>query len=85
MMFHPCFFDSAQRSSTCAIKALQPWHFRIGPAASSIDNLSGPRFAESALPIKHLRAAMFPCLCEPVVAFLHSIGVQGDIFCSGVQ
>ena len=63
----------------------QPWHFRIDPAASSIDTLSGPRFAESALPIKHLRAAMFPCLCEPVVAFLHSIGVQGDIFCSGVQ
>jgi len=59
-----------------------PWHFIIHTDDNSISTVTGPPLGGARVSIASLRASMFPCICEPVIAFLHGIGVRGENFCA---
>ena len=63
--------------STCCAT---PWHFIVDE--NTISTVTGPPLDGKRTSIASLRPAMFPCLCEPVIAFLHGIGVRGENFCA---
>ena len=63
----------------CLVK---PWHFIIHAGDMTVETLEGPDLGGRRVAISSLRASMFPCPCEPVVAFMHGIGVLGEIFCN---
>ena len=58
----------------------EPWHFEVSEGC--IRSLSGPRFPREVMQISELRASMFPCLQEPVIAMLYGLGVDPEVFCS---
>ena len=61
----------------CLVK---PWHFIIHTGDMTIETVEGPDLGCRQVAISSLRASMFPCLCEPVVAFMHGIGVLRRYF-----
>ncbi len=60
----------------------EPWHFLIYPSDKTIKSLAATDLGGGKVSIDSVRAHMLPCVYEPVVAFLHSFGVEGNTFCS---